>query len=164
MLAELRRTGKSRSKLRRPIAGERRLKKILIETACPAPHSFSSSRETYEPAARRSMQARYAAAPGISERSAHKEKNMERAGLIFFTLVFATAAASAQGGPSVRNGAPSLDSRYSAMDGQALHPAPSGERIIRNANDCAPDKAEPVWGADSSLLGYSCVAPSANGS
>ncbi len=36
--------------------------------------------------------------------------------------------------------------------------------IVRNANDCPPDRAEPVWGANSALEGYSCVTPSANGS
>jgi hypothetical protein len=38
----------------------------------------------------------------------------------------------------------------------------TGERHIRSANDCAPDRPEPVWGANSELLGYSCASPSAN--
>lgn len=33
--------------------------------------------------------------------------------------------------------------------------APSG-RIVRNANDCAPDRPQPVWGAGQTLVGYVC--------
>ncbi len=34
-------------------------------------------------------------------------------------------------------------------------PRPSGH-IVQNANECAPDQAEAVWGAHTNLLGYSC--------
>jgi hypothetical protein len=39
----------------------------------------------------------------------------------------------------------------------------TSSRIVRNANECAPDTANPVWGENASLLGYSCTAASANG-
>ena len=32
----------------------------------------------------------------------------------------------------------------------------TGNRIVRNANECAPDVAEAVWGGNNDLLGYSC--------
>jgi hypothetical protein len=35
--------------------------------------------------------------------------------------------------------------------------------IVINANSCAPDRADPVWGRNSVLLGYSCSVVSANG-
>lgn len=87
-----------------------------------------------------------------------------KSSLVLLALLFTVGAACAQGGPSDGNNAPSANGRYSAMSRQSLGAAPSGERIIRNANDCAPDRATPVWGADSSLVGYSCVPRSANGS
>ena len=29
--------------------------------------------------------------------------------------------------------------------------------------NCAPERAEPIWGHDSNLIGYECVPESANG-
>jgi hypothetical protein len=71
---------------------------------------------------------------------------MKKSCLAFIVLFAASSAAWAQGavGP---NGATSV-----------------AEHIVRNANNCAPDRAEPVWGANSALAGYTCVTPSANGS
>lgn len=34
--------------------------------------------------------------------------------------------------------------------------------VLHTANQCPPDHPEPVWGANSELLGYSCVTASAN--
>jgi hypothetical protein len=39
----------------------------------------------------------------------------------------------------------------------------TSDRIVRNANECAPNAANPVWGGNASLLGYSCTTASANG-
>jgi hypothetical protein len=39
----------------------------------------------------------------------------------------------------------------------------TSDRIVRNANECAPNAANSVWGGDASLLGYSCTTASANG-
>jgi hypothetical protein len=39
--------------------------------------------------------------------------------------------------------------------------APSG--IVSSPNECLPDKAAPVWGGRSGLLGYACVRANANG-
>ncbi len=47
----------------------------------------------------------------------------------------------------------------------ALADAPSpggGQHVYRSANDCAPDSAQPVWGAGNALAGYSCYT-NANG-
>jgi hypothetical protein len=35
-------------------------------------------------------------------------------------------------------------------------------RIVQNANNCAGEHAEPIWGAGNRLVGYSC-SDSANG-
>ena len=86
-----------------------------------------------------------------------------KSSLLLLALLFVASIADAQGGSSDENNTPPTNRRYSAMSRQSLGAASSGERIIRNANDCAPDRATPVW-ANSSLIGYSCVAPSANGS
>jgi hypothetical protein len=84
---------------------------------------------------------------------------------IIFALLCASTAASAQAGQNY-DGSPRYDARRSAAARQYFQaPAPEGYgHVIHNANDCAPDRAEPVWGAGSALLGYSCVTPSANGS
>ena len=29
--------------------------------------------------------------------------------------------------------------------------------IVRNANDCAPDRAQAVWGASATPIGYACA-------
>jgi hypothetical protein len=34
---------------------------------------------------------------------------------------------------------------------------------LQTPNSCAPDRAEPVWGGNGALLGYSCLPPSGNG-
>jgi hypothetical protein len=34
----------------------------------------------------------------------------------------------------------------------------STPRLVRNPNECAADRAEPVWGAKADILGYSCQA------
>ena len=39
----------------------------------------------------------------------------------------------------------------------------SPNAVVPNANLCAPDRAEPAWGENGVLLGYSCVPPTANG-
>jgi hypothetical protein len=47
-------------------------------------------------------------------------------------------------------------SQHSAMASD-VSGAPA--RLMHNANECPPDRAQPVWGAGSVLLGYSCVTP-----
>jgi len=63
-------------------------------------------------------------------------------------------------------------------DGSRGRPAPQGNKLevsragdeprssnaaIQNPNSCAPDRAEPEWGGNGALLGYSCVPPTGNG-
>jgi hypothetical protein len=35
--------------------------------------------------------------------------------------------------------------------------------IVSSPNECLPDKAAPIWGGRSGLLGYTCVRANANG-
>ncbi|GEM_PF-4664542 len=88
---------------------------------------------------------------------------MKRTCLIAFVILFTGAAGWAQD-LMTRSHRP-LDSRYSATNAypSAAWSRETRGRATHNANDCAPDTPEPVWGADSSLVGYSCVPPSANG-
>jgi hypothetical protein len=60
-----------------------------------------------------------------------------------------------------RSGAP-LRSHKIKLSPTAIQPH-SSIAVVPNANSCAPDQAEPVWGENGVLLGYSCVPPSANG-
>jgi hypothetical protein len=39
----------------------------------------------------------------------------------------------------------------------------TADRILRNANECAPGAADAVWDGNANLLGYSCHSASANG-
>jgi len=61
-----------------------------------------------------------------------------------------------------------LATSSAACAGQSFNGSESApnmtKHVVRNANDCAPDRPEPVWGVNSALDGYSCVTPSANGS
>jgi hypothetical protein len=52
----------------------------------------------------------------------------------------------AQSGDSARNAAIDTFPQVRASPG-----------IYKSGNDCAPDRAEPAWGADNRLLGYVCV-------
>lgn len=49
--------------------------------------------------------------------------------------------------------------QYAAI---ALQGAQAAGRIVHNANDCPPDRAVAAWGADSTLVGYTCATPKAN--
>ena len=86
---------------------------------------------------------------------------MKRSLLLVIALLCVPAASYAQGGPSEKYR--SLDDRYSAQESRSVYMGLEGYgRVIHNANDCAPDRAEPVWGAGSTPAGYACVTPSAN--
>jgi hypothetical protein len=83
---------------------------------------------------------------------------------IILALLCASTTAYAQGGSNSNNGPSPYDGRRAVA--ARSYPAPVTPegygRVIHKANDCAPDRAEPVWGAGSALLGYSCETPSAN--
>jgi hypothetical protein len=68
--------------------------------------------------------------------------------LTIFTLLCLASAACAQGGPNVASagGQPA----YMALAPEAT------PHLFQNANSCAGDHAEAVWGAGNSLAGYSC--------
>jgi len=79
---------------------------------------------------------------------------MKQLHLTLLALLCLSSAAYAQGAPSLAGAAASSDNRqYSAIApiGQGI-----SDRIVQNANNCAPDRARAVWGANSTLLGYSC--------
>jgi hypothetical protein len=83
---------------------------------------------------------------------------------LFLVLALLCApAAHAQNGPNSDSGS-SFAHRYSARAPQKFYsPLESYGHIIRNPTDCAPNLAELVWGPGLAVLGYACVAPSANG-
>ena len=41
--------------------------------------------------------------------------------------------------------------------------APAPARLHSSGNDCAPDRATPVWGPGDAMIGYACEPYSANG-
>jgi hypothetical protein len=89
------------------------------------------------------------------------EKIMKKLQFAVIMALYLSSQAFAQSAPLHRHHrhAPApISGQYSAI----VPSAPAAPGIIRNANDCAPDRAEAVWGAGSALLGYSCVTPSAN--
>jgi hypothetical protein len=93
---------------------------------------------------------------------ASEEKIMKKLQLAVLMALCLSTTAFAQSAPSHRHHrrapvAPVAE-QYSAIMPSA--PAPSG--VTHNANDCAPDHPEAVWGAGGALLGYSCVTPNAN--
>jgi hypothetical protein len=75
-------------------------------------------------------------------------------------LLISTSVYAQDGGPA------SNRSSSNGRDYSAISPTGTGARVIpvHNANDCAPNRAEPVWRANSALLGYSCVTPTPSGS
>ncbi|MGA2041977.1 MAG: hypothetical protein ABSG83_01260 [Roseiarcus sp.] len=79
--------------------------------------------------------------------------------LTIVALLAIHAAAHAQTSPTAADRA--FTSRF--MDSFTPGKGPqSSDRIVRDANGCAPDVASAVWGRNGSLLGYSCTAASAN--
>jgi hypothetical protein len=84
---------------------------------------------------------------------------MKKLHLVLIALAGLASAAHAQSGlPSAGLAAPG-GGQQAVME--AMAPQTSGP-IVRNANDCPPDRPEAVWGANGVLLGYACVTPSAN--
>jgi hypothetical protein len=68
-----------------------------------------------------------------------------------------SAPALAQSAPSTANATPQWRAQLNGFDGNT-----KGGRVS-DANQCAPGYAQPVWGPNSALLGYSC-SNYANGS
>ena len=85
--------------------------------------------------------------------SKSKVKIMKRLPLTLLALLCLSSAAYAQSDARLAAAASSDNRQYSAI--ASIEQATS-DRNIGNANDCAPDRARPVWGANSALLGYSC--------
>ncbi len=85
-------------------------------------------------------------------------KSLEIAG---FALITACSLGSARAFPNFPVGSDmaGISGVYTVMDS-------SGRRIavVRNANDCAPFEADPVWGRTptASPLGYHCYPPAPN--
>jgi hypothetical protein len=81
-------------------------------------------------------------------------KHLQFAILAIFCL---STSALAQSAPSTANVAPQWRALLNVLDGNTTG-AP-----VPDANQCAPGYAQPVWGANSALVGYSC-SNYANGS
>jgi hypothetical protein len=81
-------------------------------------------------------------------------------GIVAVLAIHSTAYAQIGTSPTAADRAFTSHFMYSLIPG--IGPKTSG-RIVRNANECAPDVASAVWGRNASLLGYSCNAASANG-
>jgi hypothetical protein len=81
---------------------------------------------------------------------------MNRLQLAIITFLILHPAAHAQSGPHPTDAATGqLDrGRYSAY---LLSSPRSIERTVKNANDCAPDRASAVWSPTSALAGYACL-------
>jgi hypothetical protein len=67
-----------------------------------------------------------------------------------------SSPAFAQSEPRYFGGASPGGSLYSVTTSDA---SGAPVRLMHNANECPPDRAQPVWGTGSVLLGYSCVTP-----
>lgn len=85
---------------------------------------------------------------------------MKKFHLTIAALLCLSSAACAETAPRVAAGASSTGGQTSST---ALVAPTAFNHIVRNANDCAPDHPDAVWGANSTLLGYAC-SDSANGS
>jgi hypothetical protein len=73
---------------------------------------------------------------------------MKRLHLAIIGLLAASTATYAQNQPTpVEPGA-----HFAA---RLMEPATT-DRVVRNPNECAPDRATPLWGARSVLQGYAC--------
>ncbi len=83
---------------------------------------------------------------------------MKQLRLTVLTLIYLSSAVCAEGETRLA-GASQAGGQYSAIMSTARG---ASDRVIQNANNCAPDVAEAVWGADSTLVGYRCVTPGAN--
>ena len=79
--------------------------------------------------------------------------------LTFIALLCVSSATYAQSDARTAGAA-------SAGDGQSPGATPVGlqpfGRVVRNANDCAPDHPDAVWSAGGAFVGYACT-DSANG-
>lgn len=85
---------------------------------------------------------------------------MKRVSLAIVALLCASSIAWAQNEPRAYGAASQRDSQYPAPVYSGLPPL---GHVVRNANDCAPGRAEAVWGAGNAAAGYAC-SDSANGS
>jgi hypothetical protein len=89
------------------------------------------------------------------------EEKVMKVKLIAATVLCICSAAIAQGAPLPRySGA---DDGFGAQR-SVFAPLAAGvtRGLTHSPNECAPDQAEPVWDGRSGLLGYICVAPTAN--
>lgn len=78
---------------------------------------------------------------------------MKQLRLTIVALFGLSFAASAVSGSCLAATALWSDGQNSSV-GSTVPGAPG--HIVRNANECAPDQADAVWGGHGNLLGYSC--------
>jgi hypothetical protein len=87
---------------------------------------------------------------------------MKRVQLAMVPILILCSAAHAQSGSSPTDSATDQSNRgrYTA---QRLSTPRDLDRTVRNANDCAPDRASAVWSSTSALVGYACLNAGAGG-
>ena len=72
-------------------------------------------------------------------------------------LAFATLSTAAYGQAAPQPDAfRAIWSQFGARPISAPQGSASDPRLVRNPNECAPDRAEPVWGAKADIVGYTC--------
>jgi hypothetical protein len=89
----------------------------------------------------------------------HQRRLKEMIMKLFATATLALATLSSTAYAQV---APQPDSFLAIWSQSGARPtaAPQGSasapRLVRNPNECAADRAEPVWGAKAEIVGYTC--------
>jgi hypothetical protein len=82
---------------------------------------------------------------------------MKHIQLAVLAIVCLSTSALAQSAPGHTNATPQWRAQLNVFDGNRQAAS------VPDANQCAPGYAQPVWGQNSALLGYSC-SNYANGS
>jgi hypothetical protein len=75
---------------------------------------------------------------------------MKHVRLAILAMTCLSTSAWAQTGPGKAGAFPQWRAQHSLFDGNA------GRQMVPNANECASALPTAVWGANSTILGYSC--------
>ena len=71
-------------------------------------------------------------------------------------LAFATLSSTAYAQVAQPDSFLAIWSQSGARPTAAPQGSASAPRLVRNPNECAADRAEPVWGAKADIVGYAC--------
>jgi hypothetical protein len=89
----------------------------------------------------------------------HQRRRKEMVMKIFeiAALAFATLSTAAYGQAAPQPDAfRAIWSQFDARPMSAPQGSASNPRLVRNPNECAADRAEPVWSAKAEIVGYAC--------